>query len=168
MDNSELPSYNEVTAQSDYQGGYRFETWESQYNFQASRSKQTGIGILYYHVCYLYPRIVWYLIDSQITISFTIENLIKYLLPVAGKWKELGEILFITENILDEIFTNYVTQEECLCEMLKYYLIRSDLVHDWEEISTALRKLGEEALAIEINRIQLSKLRSIWLQNATS
>ena len=55
-------------------------------------------------------------IDSQTTIPFTLKNLIKVLLPVTDKWKDLGEILCVTENILDEIFTNNEAHEACLRE----------------------------------------------------
>ena len=82
---------------------------------------------------------------------------------MAGKWKDLGEILCITDNILNEIFTNNKADETCLQEMLRYYLMRSDLVHNWEKITTALRKLGEEALANKISDVQLSELDSVWL-----
>ena len=76
---------------------------------------------------------------------------------MADKWKDLGEILSVIDNILDEIFTNCSSSKDCLREMLKYYLMRSDLVHDWVEITNALRKLGEEALANEISQVQLSE-----------
>lgn len=84
---------------------------------------------------------------------------------MADKWKDLGEILSVTEDILDEIFTIYESQKDCLREMLKYYLMRSDLVHDWEEIITALRKLGEGALANQISQIQLSTFGSVLLHS---
>ena len=71
---------------------------------------------------------------------------------MADKWKDIGEVLSVTENILDEIFTKCDSSQNCLREMLKYYLMRSDLVHDWVEITNALRKLGEEALANEISQ----------------
>ena len=79
------------------------------------------------------------------------------MLPAADKWKDIGEVLSVTENILDEISTNSDSPQDCLQEMLKYYLMRSDLVHDWVEIINALRKLGEEALANDINQGQLSE-----------
>ena len=100
-------------------------------------------------------------IDSQTTIPFMLKNLIKVLLPVADKWKDLGEILCVTENILDEIFTNNEAHEACLREMLRYYMMRSDLHRDWKEISSALRKLGEETLANNIDQGQFCELE--WL-----
>ena len=99
---------------------------------------------------------ILYLIDSQTTIQFTLENLCKLLSPLADKWRELGEILSVTEDNLDEIFTNNKTDEACLQEMLRFYLMRSDLQHDWEEVSTALRNLGEETLANKLHSNQHS------------
>ena len=108
-----------------------------------------------HHVCDLWQHFTGILTDSQTITPFTIENLVKYLLPVADKWKDLGEVLSVTDNILDEIFTNCNSPQDCLREMLKYYLMRSDLVHDWVEITNALRKVGEEALANEISQGRL-------------
>ena len=88
--------------------------------------------------------------DATTTSNFTVENLHQLLISVARKWRELGEILSLKEEILDEIFTNNNTDEACLWKMLVFYMMRSDLHHDWEEITNALLKMGEETLATEI------------------
>ena len=80
---------------------------------------------------------------------------------MADKWKDIGEILSVTENILDEIFTKCNSPQDCLREMLKYYLMKSDLVHDWVEIANALRKVGEETLSNEISQGRLSEFDNI-------
>ena len=74
-------------------------------------------------------------------IPFDLEHLLPGLMGVASKWKSLGEALSLDDDIVDEIFTNNETEEECLREMLERYLMRSDLKHNWEEIE------DEEALA---------------------
>ena len=84
---------------------------------------------------------------------------------MADKWKDIGEVLSVTENILDEIFTKCNSPQECLREMLKYYLMRSDLVHDWVEIANALRKVGEETLSNEISQGRLSEFDNIILNS---
>ena len=64
---------------------------------------------------------------------------------VASKWKSLGEALSLDDDIVDEIFTNNETDEECLREMLERYLMRSDLKHNWEEIEEALASIEKDS-----------------------
>ena len=52
----------------------------------------------------------------------------------------------LDEDHLDEIFTNNDREEDCLHEMLKLYMARSDFNHSWEEIQEALKKIGEESV----------------------
>ena len=77
------------------------------------------------------------------SLPFTAENLLLHLLPMASKWQALGESLSLDEDHLDEIFTNNETDEACLQEMLKLYMMRSDLDHNWEEIDTTMRQVKE-------------------------
>lgn len=63
---------------------------------------------------------------------------------VASKWQALGEALSLDEDRLDEIYTNNEADEACLHEMLEHYMMRTDLQHSWEEVATALKKIGEE------------------------
>jgi len=41
---------------------------------------------------------------------------------VTAKWQELGEALGMDEDLLDEIFTNNVTDDECLRAALEQWL----------------------------------------------
>ena len=63
---------------------------------------------------------------------------------MASKWKDLGEALLIDDDLLDEIYTNNETDEECLRDMLERYLMRIDGNHSWEDMHAALRKIGEK------------------------
>ena len=74
------------------------------------------------------------------------EHLLPELMGVASKWQSLGEALSLDEDILDEIFTNNATDEECLRDMLERYLMRSDLKHSWEEINKALASIEKDIL----------------------
>jgi len=63
---------------------------------------------------------------------------------VTAKWQELGEALGMDEDLLDEIFTNNATDDECLRAALKQWLkIRPAC----EDLSDALQKIGESQLA---------------------
>ena len=91
---------------------------------------------------------------SRQTDVFSSRTLFSLLQSVADKWKEIGEALFLAEDILDEIYTNNKSNESCLQNMLAFYMMRSDLRHDWEEVSNALRKVGEHSLAENVSRME--------------
>jgi len=77
--------------------------------------------------------------------SLNLDTLFTELHPtVTAKWQELGEALGIDEDLLDEIFTNNATDDECLRDALKQWLkIRPAC----EDLSDALQKIGESQLA---------------------
>ena len=52
------------------------------------------------------------------------EHILPQLVGVAPKWKSLGEALSLDEDILDEIYTNNETDEDCLRDMLERYLLQ--------------------------------------------
>ena len=75
--------------------------------------------------------------------TFNLDHLFSYLLPVLSKWQSLGKALSLDEDIIDEIYTNNETDEECLRDMLRRRLMRTDLKLSWEEINEALKKVNE-------------------------
>ena len=75
----------------------------------------------------------------------TTERLFSSLLSHASKWQSLGLALSLDEDQLDEVYTNNVTDETCLQELLELYMMRSDLNHSWEEIQAALEKIGSSS-----------------------
>ena len=79
---------------------------------------------------------------DSVSLPFNLEQLIDHLLPVVSKWQELGAALSLDEDILDEMYTNNETDEDCLHDMLERYMMRSDLKHNWEEIDAALEKVN--------------------------
>ena len=79
--------------------------------------------------------------DTPTHEPLTVELLLSHLLPHSSKWQSLGEVLSLDEDRLDEIFTSNDREEDCLREMLKLYMMRSDLDHSWEEIDAAFKKI---------------------------
>jgi hypothetical protein len=78
--------------------------------------------------------------------SITVQRLNCRLSPLSSKWQSLGKALSLDEARLDEIFTNNETDEACLVEMLKLYMMRSGRNHSWEEIEAAEEKVRKELL----------------------
>ena len=78
---------------------------------------------------------------------YTLEFLLPEVRTVAPKWMDLGQALSLDEGYLDEIFTNFERDEDCLQEMLSFYMNVSFSRHNWEEMVAALRDIGchEEA-----------------------
>ena len=82
---------------------------------------------------------------EQTPVPFGLEHLLATLISmgVVFRWKDLGEALSLDEDIIDEIFTNNETDEECLRDMLERYLMRLDKKHSWEEIHMTLKRIEE-------------------------
>ena len=73
----------------------------------------------------------------------TCEELFTLLLPLASKWKGVGEVLGCGEDHLDEIFTNNNTDQDCLRNLTEIYQGR----HSRQDMVTALEEMGEIELA---------------------
>ena len=58
------------------------------------------------------------------------------------KWQKLGELLAMDEDLLDEIFTNNETDEECLKAMLELWLQKS-MNPTWKDVTDALSTIGK-------------------------
>ena len=82
----------------------------------------------------------------------SIDTLVPYLLPIASKWKELGEALSLGEDHLDEIFTNNETDEACLLTMLEFYFMNTNFDHTWKEVERAVLIVneGQSKLAVTV------------------
>ena len=62
---------------------------------------------------------------------------------------------------MDEIFTNIEIDEDYLQEMLKLYMMRSDLDHSWEEIEAALEKIESSS---ELYRLICTTVLALIIQ----
>ena len=74
------------------------------------------------------------------------ENLLDVLHPaVTPKWRQLGEVVGVDEDLIDEIFTNNEADEECLKDILDVWLMKSSPA--WKGVADALQRIGEDKLA---------------------
>ena len=114
------------------------------------------------HVCAAaIGQLAYYdLSDAPPHVPYILETLLTLLHPIASKWQALGEALSLDEDRLDEIYTNNEREEDCLREMLKYYMMNSDFQHSWEEMATVLKRINEEIIAERIQdyRINLGNM----------
>ena len=77
----------------------------------------------------------------------TLETLLTELHPtVTPMWQKLGELLAMDGDLLDEIFTNNETDEECLSSMLEVWLEKSTNP-TWKHVTDALSESREDGLA---------------------
>ena len=77
-------------------------------------------------------------------------DLLKCLLPVAGKWENIGVLLKIDEHILQVIKADNLESRKCLRELLKFWLKRIDPHPSWSDIAEVLEHLGEHVIASNI------------------
>ena len=77
----------------------------------------------------------------------TLETVFTELHPtVVEQWQKLGELLAMDEDLLDEIFTNNETNEDCLKAVLEVWLQKSTNL-TWTDVTHALKELGNVELA---------------------
>ena len=69
------------------------------------------------------------------------------LLPKAAKWNSLGILLCLSPDELDIIKANSENVEECLRKVLQKWYQAQNPTTAWQEITHALRDMGEKALA---------------------
>ena len=74
------------------------------------------------------------------------ETLFTKLYPtMTPRWMKLGELLGIDEDLLDEIYVNNETDEECLRVLLEVWLQKSTNP-TWKNVTDALAKIGKNWL----------------------
>ena len=76
-----------------------------------------------------------------------LQSLVKHLLNIAPKWQLIGEQLGVSDTVLDEIFTNYESDHDCLIQMLDFWLRKHHSHPTWREIISALHLMEEHAYA---------------------
>ena len=70
--------------------------------------------------------------------------------PVAKKWKMIGVALQLSEDFLDEVFTNMDNVEDCLVEAMDNWMRYHE--PSWEKLASALREIGEDELALQCQK----------------
>lgn len=76
--------------------------------------------------------------------SISLDILFSELYSVVPKWKQLAEVIGIDEDLVDEIFTNNESDEECLRAVLEVWMKKSPT---WRTVTDSLHKIGEDQLA---------------------
>ena len=95
-----------------------------------------------------------YYIGNPICID--LDNLLIQLRPQVGpKWYEFGEAAGIKKEILEN-YASHCNPEDCIVEMLDYWLRNHDGQPTWKEITKLLREIGLGKLAAEIDKVYLT------------
>ena len=107
----------------------------------------TAHMLTYNHSVHL---LIWYIHTHAITDdSLTLDSLLIQLRSqVTSKWYKFGLALGIAENILDK-YVGYPS-EECIVEMLDYWLRNHDSKPTWKDVAKALRDIELCQLAGDI------------------
>ena len=82
----------------------------------------------------------------------TLDTLTELLQSVASKWQPLGLYLGVSDDLLDEIYTNMTTEHDCMVEMIDWRLRQVEPL-TWKEVAEALHQLGERQLAETVAEI---------------
>ena len=88
----------------------------------------------------------------------TIDNLLKFLRPIASNWRALGLVLSLQDDLLNKISSENETDEARLTEVLQKYKESCSSEHDWnwKGMVNKLTKMKEYEVADTINRLVLS------------
>jgi len=82
--------------------------------------------------------------------SLNVDNLFTELHSLSSEWQKLGEALGLDEDLLDEIFTNNESEEECLRVMLEVWFQKS-WKPTWRVVANALVAIEENQLARQLD-----------------
>ena len=79
------------------------------------------------------------------------KDLFKNLLPLAAKWKSIGVLLGVKDNILQEIRRDEGDEcQDCLREMLSQWLKTVNPPPAWSSLVEVIEALGDPARAQQI------------------
>ena len=67
-------------------------------------------------------------------------------------WRKFGEAVKIDKNVLDN-FAKNCSPEECIVEMLDYWLRNCTKQPTWNDVAKTLNAIGLPQLAFEIDKI---------------
>ena len=71
---------------------------------------------------------------------------------VASRWYQFGEAAGIQKEVLDNFASN-CTPEDCIVEMLDYWLRNHVGKATWNEVAEHLKAIGLKKLAFDIERV---------------
>lgn len=79
----------------------------------------------------------------------------KILIPIAHKWKEIGESLSLSSEALDKIKIEYKCKpDQCLREMLREYLEQGASLPSWDDIVSAVKEYSSQVAKSIIKRAE--------------
>lgn len=82
--------------------------------------------------------------------SFSLDTLLIQLRAVVGtKWYEFGVAVGIDNDVLDN-FASHCAPEECIVEMLDFWLRNSSNKPTWRDVAYTLKSIKLEELAVKI------------------
>ena len=86
----------------------------------------------------------------------TLDNLLIQLRPqVTTKWFQFGEAIGVEREVLDNC-AKTCSPEDCIVEMLDYWLRHSTEKPTWKDISKALKAINLPQLAHDIEEVYLT------------
>lgn len=72
---------------------------------------------------------------------------------VTDKWYQFGKAIGVEESILDKCSHEQYLSEQCLVEILDNWLRNHSGQPTWNEVAEALKLIGLEQLAFNINTV---------------
>ena len=70
--------------------------------------------------------------------------------PLAKKWKEIGKVLKVTDDVLGEVTTNVATDEDCLVKVMDHWV--KYCKPSWKKLARALKVMDEDEIALKCHK----------------
>ena len=101
--------------------------------------------------------------DVNDSLYVNLDNLLLQLRQqVTPKWFQFGEAVGIEKEVLD-YFASKCSPEECIVEMLDFWLRNSKEQVTWKEVARVLKKINLQQLALDIESKILLMIKCIKL-----
>ena len=98
-----------------------------------------------------YQKLYSYYVDNSLHVN--LDDLLIHLRPqVTLKWYEFGVVVGIEREVLD-YFASKCSPDECLVEMLDYWLRNHKEQLTWREVVRALKAINLQQLASDIENV---------------
>jgi hypothetical protein len=102
---------------------------------------------------FLYTTKFIILINTDDSLSVNLDNLLIQLKPQVGpKWYKFGVAAGIEKDVLDK-FAEQCSPDDCIVEVLDYWLRKSNKLHTWSDVAKILKDIDLSGLAHDIEGI---------------
>ena len=99
-------------------------------------------------------------------LNVTLDNLLIQLRPqLTPVWYKFGETAGIEKGVLDD-FAKQCTPEDCVMEMLDYWLRNQADQPTWNDIAKILKIIHFSQLALEIEKVYVTGTSGHWYYSA--